>query len=195
MFTLLAAPILQVPIQWMTSATRWAPPLNSKAARTPLIVNAAPHDSRHAFAEPLLHGNLLGVTCPAVRWGPNVSQALLPAPSDEWRDTRVELALCGRAAQRVRYERIELVEQIAPSPGTGIKAPLVAAHETARALGTTMSLVQGSPNTAKLIRSVLNFDSTLQYYGTLGTVLEWGMGAAGWQITGSRAESIRHDYR
>ncbi|WP_175865925.1 thiamine pyrophosphate-binding protein [Burkholderia cepacia] len=78
------------------------PPLNSKAARTPLIVNADPHDSRHAFAEPLLHGNLLGVTRPAVRWAPNVSQALLPAPGDEWRDTRVELALCGRAAQRVR---------------------------------------------------------------------------------------------
>ncbi|VWC37860.1 benzoylformate decarboxylase [Burkholderia lata] len=48
-------------------------PRNLKAARTPLIINATPHDSRHAFAEPLLHGNLLGVTRPAVRWALNVS--------------------------------------------------------------------------------------------------------------------------
>lgn len=42
--------------------------MNAKAARTPLVVTAGQQDTRHAFAEPLLHGDLLTLARPAVKW-------------------------------------------------------------------------------------------------------------------------------
>lgn len=47
--------------------------LNAKAARTPLVVTAGQQDTRHAFTDPLLHGDLLGVAKPAVKWAQEVT--------------------------------------------------------------------------------------------------------------------------
>lgn len=47
--------------------------LNAKAARTPLVVTAGQQDTRHAYTDPLLYGDSLGVARPAVKWAREVS--------------------------------------------------------------------------------------------------------------------------
>ncbi|VWC46713.1 thiamine pyrophosphate-binding protein [Burkholderia lata] len=47
--------------------------LNAKAARTPLVVTAGQQDTRHAYTDPLLYGDSLGVARPAVKWAREVA--------------------------------------------------------------------------------------------------------------------------
>ncbi|OXJ06797.1 thiamine pyrophosphate-binding protein [Burkholderia sp. AU6039] len=47
--------------------------VNSKAAKTPLVVTAGQQDMRHAFTDPLLYGDLLGVARPAVKWAHEIA--------------------------------------------------------------------------------------------------------------------------
>jgi benzoylformate decarboxylase len=49
--------------------------LNASVSGTPLVVTAGQQDSRHAFADPLLSGDLVGIAKPAVKWAAEVGHA------------------------------------------------------------------------------------------------------------------------
>jgi benzoylformate decarboxylase len=46
--------------------------LNAQIAKTPLVVTAGQQDTRHAFTDPLLSGNLMAVAGPVVKWAHEV---------------------------------------------------------------------------------------------------------------------------
>ncbi|WP_025424383.1 thiamine pyrophosphate-dependent enzyme [Sodalis praecaptivus] len=47
--------------------------LHAHVAKTPLLVTAGQQDTRHGFTNPLLHGDVLGVAAPAMKWAREVS--------------------------------------------------------------------------------------------------------------------------
>jgi benzoylformate decarboxylase len=49
--------------------------LNASVSGTPLVVTAGQQDSRHAFADPLLVGDLVSIARPAVKWAAEVGHA------------------------------------------------------------------------------------------------------------------------
>ena len=46
--------------------------LNAKMANTPLVITAGQQDTRHGVADPLLHGDLVGIARPNVKWAEEI---------------------------------------------------------------------------------------------------------------------------
>lgn len=46
--------------------------LNAKMANTPMVITAGQQDTRHGVTDPLLHGDLLGIARPNVKWAEEV---------------------------------------------------------------------------------------------------------------------------
>lgn len=46
--------------------------LNAKMANTPMVITAGQQDTRHGITDPLLHGDLLGIARPNVKWAEEI---------------------------------------------------------------------------------------------------------------------------
>jgi len=101
---------------------------------------------------------------------------LLTARTQATAPARADLVQAARQKQLAR--RRDLEEQARRQWDAPLITPLVAAHETMRAIGPATRIVDEAVATSEHLREFLNSPSPLQYSFTRGGALGWGMPAA-----------------